>query len=108
MSYVVGASTVGIYRGQDHPGGIPVAVGSVSAMISSHLMTALAQSKHAAPLPQTSTLAMAQVGWMGFTGEVYALADPPYDQREPGGLSPLYIALGTWEDLGDGHYAIKD
>lgn len=51
---------------------------------------------------------MAQVGWMGFTGNVYALDDQPFDAREPGGFGPLYIPVGTWEDLGDGHYAIKD
>ena len=71
-------------------------------------MTVLAQSKHADPLPWSSTLAMAQVGWIGGTGEVYALDDPPYDGREPGSFSPLYMAVGVWEDLGDCHYAIKD
>lgn len=71
-------------------------------------MTVLRQSKHLDPLPQTSRLVMAQVGWIGGTDAVYALDDPPMDSREPGSHSPLYIALGVWEDLGDGHWGIKD
>lgn len=51
---------------------------------------------------------MAQVGWIGQTGEVYALGDPPFDNREPGGFSPLYISVGVWEYLGDNKYGIKD
>jgi hypothetical protein len=71
-------------------------------------MPILSQNKHFDPIPRSSTLAMVQVGWIGATGEVYALNDPPYDQREPGSFSPLYMSIGCWEDLGDGHYAIKD
>jgi hypothetical protein len=33
-----------------------------------------------------------QVGWIGQTGNVYALDDPPYDDREPGSFAPLYQA----------------
>lgn len=53
-------------------------------------------------------LALAQVGWIGQSGGVYALDDQPMDAREPGSFQPLYIAVGAWEDLGDGHYGIKD
>lgn len=52
---------------------------------------------------------MAQVGWLGHkAGGVYALADQPLDGREPGGFSPLYIQIGTWEDLGDGKWGIRE
>lgn len=64
--------------------------------------------KHGSPLHRDSNLVMAQNGWVGHTGRVYALDDPPRDSRELGGYSPLYIAIGTWEHLGDGKYGIKD
>lgn len=59
-------------------------------------------------LPRDNNLVMAQVGWLGQTGTVYALHDPPRVDREPGSYSPLYIAIGCWEDLGDGRWGIKD
>jgi hypothetical protein len=34
VSYVVSTSTVGFYRGQDYPGGIPIAVRGVSAALA--------------------------------------------------------------------------
>jgi hypothetical protein len=71
-------------------------------------MPTLAQSKHGSALPHDSNLAISQVGWLGATGEVYALDDPPYDSREPGSFTPLYMAVGVWEDLGDDHFGIKD
>jgi hypothetical protein len=40
---------------------------------------------------------LAQVGWLGQTGGIYALDDAPYDSREPGGFAPLLIQIGTWE-----------
>lgn len=52
--------------------------------------------------------AMAQVGWLGHAhGDVYALRDQPLDDREPGGFSPLYIQIGTWED-DDGKWVLRD
>ena len=71
-------------------------------------MPTLAQHIHGPTLPRDSNLALAQVGWIGATGEVYALDDQPRDGREPGSYSPLYLALGVWEHLGDGKYGIKD
>lgn len=41
-------------------------------------------------------MALAQVGWIGQTGEVYALHDPPMDSREPGSFSPLYMQVGVY------------
>lgn len=51
---------------------------------------------------------LAQVGWIGQSGQVYALDDQPMDGREPGSFQPLYIQIGTWEDLGAGRFGIKD
>lgn len=59
-------------------------------------------------LPHYYRPVMRQIGWLGQTGAVYEFDDAPYDGREPGGFSPLYIQVGTWEDLGDGHWGIKD
>lgn len=64
--------------------------------------------QHGPVLPSDSNLAIAQVGWLGETGTVYELDDQPLDVREPGSFTPLYIAVGVWEDLGDGHFGIKD
>lgn len=64
--------------------------------------------QQSAPLPRDNNLVLVQVGWLGATGSVYELHDQPLDGREPGSFTPLYIAVGVWEDLGDGHYAIKD
>lgn len=60
------------------------------------------------PLKPTDRPVMAQVGWLGDRdGDVYALADPPYDDREPGGFSPLYIQIGRWV-LVDGNWTIDE
>jgi hypothetical protein len=71
-------------------------------------MTTLSLSKHALVVPSRDRPVIAQVGWLGATGTVYALDDQPLDGREPGSFSPLYIRVGTWEHLGDGHWGIKD
>jgi hypothetical protein len=65
-------------------------------------------AKQGARLAHNSRAVMSQVGWLGHSGSVYALADEPRDRREPGGYSPLYIQIGVWEYLGDGKYGIKD
>ena len=72
------------------------------------LMTQLVQHRHAKPLPRDANPVMAQVGWLGASGTVYALGDSPSDGRERGSYSPIYIQIGTWEDLGDGRRGIKD
>lgn len=65
--------------------------------------------QHGPTLPRGNNLALVQVGWLGQTGATYDLDDQPLDgDREPGSFTPLYIAVGVWEDLGDGHYGIKD
>lgn len=63
---------------------------------------------HAEALRHDDPRAFAQVGWICQTGAVYALDDAPGRDREPGSFQPLYIAVGVWEDLGDGKYRIKD
>ena len=70
--------------------------------------TGLRPSIQAPPIRPTELPVMAQVGWLGHRdGSVYALADPPYDDREPGGFSPLYIRLGSWVNR-DGNWSIND
>ncbi len=71
-------------------------------------MPVLSQSIQGPRLPRDDERVMAQVGWIGQTGEVYAPDDQPMDSREPGGFSPLWMAIGTWEHLGDGKYGIRD
>lgn len=71
-------------------------------------MAKLMQHVHSDPIPRDSRLVLVQVGWLGATGEVYPLNDQPMDDREPGSFTPLYIAIGVWENLGDGKYGIKD
>jgi hypothetical protein len=68
----------------------------------------LRASEQGARLAHNSRAAMAQVGWLGFSGAVYRLDDPPRDHREKAGYQPLYIQIGVWEYLGDGKYGIKD
>lgn len=68
----------------------------------------LSPSTHAPVVPSADRPVIAQVGWLGASGAVYALDDQPLDGREPGSFSPLYIRVGTWEDLGDGKWGIKD
>lgn len=60
------------------------------------------------PRERSKDMTIAQVGWLGQSGSVYALDDPPRGGREPGSYSPLYIQIGTWEHLGDGRYGIND
>jgi hypothetical protein len=47
---------------------------------------------------QARAAVLAQIGWVGSRGNhhVYALTDPPYDGREPGGYTPLYIQVGNY------------
>ena len=65
-------------------------------------------AKQGTRLAHNSRAVMSQLGWLGHSGSVYALADEPHDRRESGGYSPLYIQIGVWEYLGDGKYGIKD
>lgn len=60
------------------------------------------------PRVNSQNLALAQVGWIGQTGEVYALDDQPMDSREPGSFQPLYIAIGKWIHLDNDRYGIED
>jgi hypothetical protein len=70
----------------------------------------LRQSEHGPTLPreQTKDFALAQIGWVGRTGTVYQLHHGPTSGQEPGGYAPLYISVGTWEDLGQERYGIHD
>ena len=65
----------------------------------------IAQHKHKPVLSHGDQHAMAQVGWIGGSGRVYGLDD---DINEPANFTPLYIAVGMWEDLGEGRWGIKD
>lgn len=68
----------------------------------------LSPSIQAPPLKPDARPVMAQVGWLGHRGgATYALDDPPYDPREPGGFSPLYIQIGSWV-LIEGKWTIHD
>lgn len=62
------------------------------------------------PRGRSDGMVLRQIGWLGHRdGTVYALGDNPLsDGRERGGISPLYETIGIWEDLGDGHFGIKD
>lgn len=53
-------------------------------------------------------MAMAQIGWRGQSRTIYPLDNPPTSTSEPGGFGPIYISVGTWTDLGDGHWGIDD
>jgi hypothetical protein len=68
----------------------------------------LKNHRHGPTVPRESNLVLKQIGWLGQTGQVYAYDDQPMDSREPGSFTPLYFAVGVWEDLGDGQYGIKD
>lgn len=68
----------------------------------------LDMAKQGPRLGHNSRAVMAQVGWLGHSGSVYALDDEPHDQRERGGYAPIYLQVGRWEYLGDGKYGIKD
>ena len=62
------------------------------------------------PHARSKDMVLRQIGWIGHRdGTIYRLDDHPLsDGREGGGVSPLYETIGLWEDLGDGHYGIKD
>jgi hypothetical protein len=61
----------------------------------------------AKPLPPDSRPVMAQIGWVGQSGAVYALGDEPHDRREPGSYRPLYVQLGERVDAG-GKWIIRE
>jgi hypothetical protein len=67
----------------------------------------LASYRMAKPLPPESRPVMAQIGWMGAKGAVYALDDEPRDEREPGSYRPLYVQLGEWV-VADGKWIIGE
>lgn len=68
----------------------------------------LPASLHRPHLPRemSNDRVWAQVGWLGQSGTVYAL-DDDVAENEPGGFRELYVSIGAWKDLGDGHYGIK-
>lgn len=44
------------------------------------------------PLPPLKDkIRVQQIGWLGQTGEVYRLDEPPTAHTEPGSFGPLYI-----------------
>lgn len=60
----------------------------------------LSMSIQAEPLSENSKAVMAQVGWLGATGEVYPLHTPHSEiaKTEKGSYAPLYMQIGEWED----------
>jgi hypothetical protein len=70
----------------------------------------LSLSDHGPTIPreQSMNTAIAQIGWIGKTGTVYRLDQPPTSSSEPGGFAPLLISVGTWEHLGNEHWGIHD
>lgn len=68
-------------------------------------MSVLSPASVGPTLPRSPDRALRQIGWLGHSGVVYGYDEEP---REAGGFSPLYIQIGTWEDLGDGRYAVQD
>lgn len=51
---------------------------------------------------------MVQVGWLGATGEVYPLNEPPKSNQEPGSYAPLYMSIGQYELNEEYQYVIHD
>lgn len=50
-------------------------------------------------LPHDSPAAMAQIGWLGNSGETYPLGTPLSEihEKEPASYRPLYIQIGEWQ-----------
>ncbi|MET9262393.1 hypothetical protein [Amycolatopsis sp. NPDC004079] len=67
----------------------------------------LALSEHG-PAFRSADAALAQVGWIGQTGAVYALHDPPRAGREPGSYEALYVRIGTYVPNGRGGVLLED
>lgn len=71
----------------------------------------LSASKHSGAISRdkSQNMVLAQVGWLGFSGTVYPLTNAdPGPTSEPGGFSPLYLQLGSWEEIEPGAWRIKD
>jgi hypothetical protein len=75
-------------------------------------MAKLDYTKHSEPMQQGSNAAMAQVGWLGQTGNVYPLDMPLTEihQQETASYCPLYVQVGTWEwnEEAKRHYVEED
>lgn len=70
-------------------------------------MSKLAMHIQGKPLAPNNKQVMVQVGWLGQSGEVYALAEPPYG-IEKGSFAPLYMSIGTYELNEEYQYVIHD
>jgi hypothetical protein len=71
-------------------------------------MSKLSMSIQGEPMRPESKAVMAQVGWLGQTGEVYPLKPLPTAEQEPGSYTPLYIQIGEWELNDNYEYTIHD
>jgi hypothetical protein len=63
------------------------------------------------PRQQTTNAALAQIAWLGFSGTVYPYRKDwtgPGKTSEPGGFSPLYMQIGTWQEIEPNVWRIKD
>lgn len=53
--------------------------------------------------------AIAQVGWIGSNGDIYALDDQDSArEQQKGGYQPLLIQIGEWIKGEDGKYTLED
>jgi len=59
-------------------------------------------------LGHNSSAALAQVGWVGASGTVYAFDQPAevLELAEPSGYEPIYVAVGSWAYRGNGQYVV--
>lgn len=60
-----------------------------------------------APAFQAEDAALAQIGWLGQTGQTYGLDDKPGD-TERGGFTPLYIQVGRYVTNEHGSKILED
>lgn len=70
-------------------------------------MSKLAMHIQGKPLAPNNKQVMVQVGWLGATGEIYELDEPPYN-IEKGSFTPLYISIGVYELNEEYQYVIHD
>lgn len=72
-------------------------------------MSKLNFNEHGVPMSPNSNAAMAQVGWLGWSGTVYGFDTPITEihKTEPASYAPLYMQIGTWAQTDDGHLYVE-
>ena len=73
-------------------------------------MKPLRSNNHATPSRHESQAAMAQVGWLGFSGNVYPWGTTldEIHEHEKGGYEALYIQIGEWEQDDKGNWHVEE